>query len=104
MSTVTVSAGSAWNSGQVQLTGDSAPSIENVQCASGVGGVGPADRTGKACVTYWPGGTRPAGSASSWRRRKTPEMGLIGADYAAVTSRQTLRRPISAANKPARTT
>jgi hypothetical protein len=64
MSTVTVSLGSAWNSVQVQLAGDWPPSIENVQLVSAVCGVGPADRTGKSLVTYWPGGTRPAGSAS----------------------------------------
>ena len=77
MSTVIVSAGSAWNSVQVQLTGDLPPSMEKVQLASGVCGVGPADRTGKSRVTYWPGGTRPAGSVSSRRRWKPREMGLI---------------------------
>src|SRR5580700_6050881 len=82
MSTVIFSAGSAWNSVQVQLTGDWPPSTENVHLASGVCCVGPADRTGKSCVTYWPGGTRPAGSASSWRRWKPREIGLIAADYA----------------------
>jgi hypothetical protein len=39
----------------------------------GVCGVGPADRTGKSLVTYWPGGTRPAG-ASCRRPRKPREM------------------------------
>jgi hypothetical protein len=65
MSTVTVSLGSAWNSCHVHEAGELPPSIVNVQLPSGVCGVGPADRTGKSCVTYWPGGTRPAGSASS---------------------------------------
>src|SRR5580704_5214796 len=83
MSTVTVSVGSAWNSCHVQLFDPSeAPSMENVHLASGVCGVGPADRTGKSWVTYWPGGTRPAGSASSWRRWKPREIGLKRGDYA----------------------
>ena len=35
-----------------------APTIENVHSSSGVCGVGPAERTGKSSVRYWPGGTR----------------------------------------------
>src|SRR6202021_529323 len=77
MSTVTVSVGSAWNSCHVHETGDWPPSMENVQSVSRVCGVGPADSTGKSEVTYCPGGTRPAGSASWWRRWKPREIGLI---------------------------
>ncbi len=52
MSAVSDSAGSARNSGQVQLFGSRPPVIENVQFARAVRGVGPADRTGKSRVTY----------------------------------------------------
>jgi hypothetical protein len=53
MSTVTVSAGSAWNSAQVQDFSVSPPRrIANVQSGSGVCGVGPADSTGKSRVRY----------------------------------------------------
>ncbi len=65
MSTVTVSRGSAWNSSQVQVFRPSPSPIENVQSSSRVCGVGPAERTGKSCVSYWPGGMRlesPSGS------------------------------------------
>src|SRR4029453_16631745 len=72
MSTVTVSDGNARNSSQVQDTGAStAPRIGNVPSSSGVCGVGPAERTGKSSVTYWPGGTR-AGSPSERRRPLNP--------------------------------
>ena len=72
MSTVTVSAGRARNSSHVQLFGSLPPAIENVQSASGVCGVGPADSTGKSSVTYWPGGTRPAGAGRRlpWKPRE----------------------------------
>src|SRR5580658_10798829 len=76
MSTVTVSAGSAWNSCHVQRFGSCPPSIEKVHLSSAVRGVGPADSTGKSRVTYWPGGTRP-GASSRRRPRKPREMGLI---------------------------
>src|SRR5919197_4483404 len=53
------SLGSARNASQSHVLG-SVPSTStvNVHRSSGVGGVGPADRTGKSSVTYWPGGTR----------------------------------------------
>ena len=42
--------------------------------------VGPADKTGKSVVTYWPGGTRPAVCAGSCRLRWNPrETGLMPA-------------------------
>src|ERR687894_2342031 len=74
MSTVTSSLGSARNSSQVQRRGSStSPMIEKSHCSSGRCGVGPADRTGKSLVRYWPGGTRPLG-ASSRRPRKPREV------------------------------
>ena len=76
MSVVSFSDGSARNSSQVQLFGSRPPSIENVHLGSDVRGVGPADRTGKSRVTYWPGGTRSAGT--SWRLRWKPrDTGLM---------------------------
>src|SRR6185312_16583288 len=83
MSTVTVWADSAWNSGQVQDLSVSPPCrIENVHSGSGVWGVGPADSTGKSWVTYWPGGTRPCSPAEGRRRRRKPrEMGLLMVGY-----------------------
>src|SRR5438128_10285812 len=59
MSTVTVSVGSFWNSGQLHETGDlTRPSIRNDHRSSGVCGVGPAESTGKSVTRYCPGGTR----------------------------------------------
>jgi hypothetical protein len=53
MSAVTVSAGSAWKSAQVQDLSVPLPGrIENVQSGSGVCGVGPADSSAKPGVTY----------------------------------------------------
>jgi hypothetical protein len=70
MSTVTSSLGNARNSSQAQRRGSStSPTIEKSHCSSGLCGVGPAERTGKFLVTYWPGGTRSLG-ASSRRPRK----------------------------------
>jgi hypothetical protein len=52
MSTLTVSAGNARSSGQVQDFSVAPPRVmENVHCDSGVCGVGPADRTGNPSVT-----------------------------------------------------
>src|SRR6476646_2143850 len=76
MSTVNVSAGSCTNSSQGHDTGSStAPCTVKLHSSSGVGGVGPALSTGKASVTYGPGGTR-AGSAVG--RRRPPKPRLIG--------------------------
>src|SRR5262245_1180601 len=68
MSAVTGPLGSARNSSHVHVRSVPPFSIVNVHRSSGVCGVGPAESTGKARVTDWPGGTR-AGSASVFRRR-----------------------------------
>src|ERR1700758_1680359 len=74
MSRVTSSAGSARNCSHVQRRGSSiSPTIVKLHRSSGVCGVGPADRTGKSLVTYWPGGIRPGGT-SCRRPRKPREM------------------------------
>src|SRR5215470_16465066 len=58
MSTVSSVRGSVSNSSQVHLPTSDPPSCKvRVQLSSGVCGVGPALRTGKSSVTYWPGGT-----------------------------------------------
>src|SRR5262249_49328830 len=61
-STVTSSAGSAWNCAQFQarFSPDSLV-IANSHRSVSTRGVGPADSTGKSAVRYWPGG-----SFSSW--------------------------------------
>src|SRR2546423_237545 len=81
MSRVISSLGRARNSSQVQRRGSSnSPMIEKSHSSSEVCGVGPAERTGKSAVTYWPGGTR-AGSTSAARRprnpRETTDFGLL---------------------------
>jgi hypothetical protein len=40
-----------------------------------VRGVGPAERTGKSRVSYWPGGSRSAVAADCLRPRKPLEIG-----------------------------
>src|SRR4029079_593325 len=66
------SLGRARNSSQVQLRGSShSPRIEKSHSSTAVCGVGPAERTGKSAVTYWPGGRR-AGSTSAGRRPRNP--------------------------------
>src|ERR1700749_3619412 len=78
MSAVTSWLGRARNSCQLQVFCCPARPIEKLQPSRGVCGVGPADSTGKSLVTYWPGGTRPAFSAESWRLRWNPrETGLM---------------------------
>ena len=60
MSTVTSARGSDRNSSHVHRRGRAtSPRTSNVHSASGVRGVGPAESTGKSCVSYWPGGIRP---------------------------------------------
>ena len=44
--------------------------IEKSHSSGDVCGVGPAERTGKSRVTYWPGGTR---ARSTVRRATAPE-------------------------------
>src|SRR6476659_3646011 len=72
MSRVISSLGKARNSSQVQPRGSAnSPMIEKSHSSSDVCGVGPAERTGKSRVTYWPGGRR-AGSTSAARRPRNP--------------------------------
>src|SRR5258707_1201329 len=74
MSRVISSLGRARNSSQLQPRGSSSsPMIEKSHSSSEVCGVGPAERTGKSRVTYWPGGTR-AGSTSVGRRPRNPRV------------------------------
>src|SRR5215207_2013795 len=58
MSTVTDSAGKAISSDQLHrwLSPSSVVTV-NSQASSGMRGVGPAERTGKSLVRYWPGGS-----------------------------------------------
>src|ERR1700722_3340447 len=78
MSTVTSSLGRSRNSAQLHVRCRPGRPMEKLHPSRGVCGVGPADRTGKSLVTYWPGGTRPAFSAESWRLRWNPrETGLM---------------------------
>src|SRR5438552_19114459 len=61
MSVVIDVRGSALNSSQLQrAVFASTPRMVNVHRLSGVRGVGPAERTGKSFVSYWPGGSRSA--------------------------------------------
>src|ERR671918_1700185 len=77
MSRVTSSLGRARNSSHVQRRGSStSPTMEKSHWSSGVCGVGPAERTGKSGVTYWPGGTRSPGTSS--RRRPLKPRDVIG--------------------------
>src|SRR5919201_4981100 len=72
MSMVGVSRGSAWNSSHDQRTERPLePRIVKSHVASGVRGVGPAERTGKSRVSYCPGGRRPGGADSRrlWKPR-----------------------------------
>src|ERR1700749_2039525 len=82
MSRVTSSAGSARNCSHVQRRGSSiSPTIVKLHRSSGVCGVGPADRTGKSLVTYWPGGTREGSTRSRRRPVKPREMGDMRRHY-----------------------
>src|SRR5690349_7405675 len=72
MSRVISSLGRVRDSSHVQRRGSSSsPTIEKSHTSRAVCGVGPAERTGKSRVTYWPGGTR-AGSTSVGRRPRNP--------------------------------
>src|SRR5215831_13126989 len=71
ISAVTSSLCSARNSSHVHRRGSSiSPTIEKSHWSIGVWGVGPAERTGKSYVRYWPGGVRSAGP--SLRRPRKP--------------------------------
>src|SRR5919106_2942712 len=75
MSRVTSSLGRARNSSHVQRRGSpTSPTMEKPHWSSGVCGVGPAERTGKSVVAYWPGGTRSRGTSSRPRPLKPREM------------------------------
>src|SRR4029077_11890419 len=55
------------------------PMIERFQSSSDLCGVGPAERTGKSGVTYWPGGTRPDSASPRrrpWKPRETNDDSL----------------------------
>jgi hypothetical protein len=87
MSRVMVSVGRWRNSSQVHRLGPSiSPTIENVQAASEVRGVGPADSTGKSRSRYWPGGRRPCVACSERRPRKPREMMVIIEDTSVAVS------------------
>src|SRR4026207_1433351 len=70
MSTVISSLGRAVSSSHVHDTGSTrapggggGPWRVKLPSSSGGCGVGPAERTGKSVVTYWPGGTREGSTA-----------------------------------------
>ena len=72
MSTVHSRVGRTWTSSKLRLTGwRTSPSMVNDQVARSTRGVGPADRTGKSRVRYWPGGVRLASSPPGACRRPT---------------------------------
>src|SRR6185437_3636020 len=82
MSTVTSWLGRSRNSAQLHVFCCPLRPTEKLQRSRAVCGVGPADRTGKSSVTYWPGGTLPAFAAGSWRLRWNPrETGLMTATF-----------------------
>src|ERR1700722_15981 len=61
MSTVTSWLGRTRNSAQLHVLRWPSRVTEKLQLSRAVCGVGPADRTGKSLVTYWPGGAPPPG-------------------------------------------
>ena len=70
MSTVNVSAGSAWSSSHDHARSRStAPEIVSRQSSAASIGVGPVASTGKSRVRYWPGGSR---SGSGGGRPRKP--------------------------------
>src|SRR5262249_59353918 len=91
MSTVSSVCGSAWKSSQVHLPTSDPPAFKlRFHLSSGVCGVGPAVKTGKSSVTYWPGGTR-CRSALARSRPVKPLVeimgGSLGVAPACVTTR-----------------
>src|SRR5215204_2183391 len=98
MSTVTRVWGSAWNFSQVHLPASDLPSCRaRVHLSSGVRGVGPALRTGKPSVTYWPGGIRSAATLARGRPVKPLVMGAPSAGLRAARRPATIVDGISAA-------
>ena len=95
MSTVTSVCGSAWNSSQVHLPASDPSSCKvRVHLSSGVCGVGPALRTGKSSVTYWPGGTRFS-SALARPRPVKPLVVIMGALLGVAPACATTRSVVS---------
>src|SRR5665213_1357224 len=81
MSVVSCSCGSASNSAQLHCAFcPPAPASVKLHVASGVCGVGPAESTGKSCVSYWPGGNLVAPGAGR-RPRKPREIGEVMFQY-----------------------
>src|SRR5437879_1658276 len=75
MSFVTCSVGSLRNSSHVHFLGSSiSPSTTKFHSATGMRGVGPAERTVKSSTTYCTGGTRPAAATSRRLPRNPREM------------------------------
>src|SRR5918995_6748687 len=75
MSLVTSSEGKVRNSSHDHVLGPStSPSIVKSHSASGVRGVGPAERTGKPSTRYWPGGIWTSPSVRLRLPRKPREM------------------------------
>src|ERR1700680_3468390 len=76
ISFVIVSRGNATNSSHVQrAVCPLALCSIKLQAVREMRGVGPAERTGKSRVSYWPGGSRLAVSADCRRPRKPRETG-----------------------------
>src|SRR6516165_5441593 len=74
MSVVICSLGTERNCDHVHVrTAPVSLTIENSQELKGIAGVGPAERTGKSSVTYWPGGT-----LATSRRRLPTKPGVVG--------------------------
>src|SRR5215813_8605999 len=74
ISTVMVSVGKSRNDFQFHRRSTSVPSsIVNSHLSSATCGVGPADKTGKSLVKYWPGGSFT--SAAARRPEKPREIG-----------------------------
>src|SRR5438034_1990192 len=99
MSFVVVWRGSAVNSSHVHraLRPSAALTVKS-QAASGVRGVGPAERTGKSRVSYWPGGSRPAVSADCRLPRNPREINAIGAMSLSERQNQSYDRFVNVAN------
>src|SRR5207247_8292725 len=68
------------------------------QGAKGVRGVGPAERTGKSRVAYWPGGSRPAVSADCRLPRNPREINAIGVMCLSERQNQSYDRFVNVAN------
>jgi hypothetical protein len=94
MSTVTSVRGSAWNSSQVHLAeSDPLSRRLSVHLSSSVSGVGPALRTGKSSVRYWPGGIRFRSSLARGRCEASARgHGWLMVSWAPSSATKTARR------------